>query len=101
MEHTSYVIAELELDGEEFDMIVGDLVVVRHPDGPLDWELISRTEHRAPVAQSPYKLSMQTAEGRQLRGPAFLVRSDGLSHVWRGAGPLGGFDPGDFRDPGH
>jgi hypothetical protein len=71
-------------------------MVVRRAESPdLDWELIVRTSEHCAVEQAPYDLFLSGPEG-SFSGPAILVRSDGTSHVFRGAGDLGGFAEQDF-----
>jgi len=67
-------------------------VAARDETPDLDWELIHRSSKRHPLKQEPYDLEMEGPEG-SFAGPAILVRSDGLSHVFRGVGTLQGFDP--------
>lgn len=66
------------------------MVAQRSNSGSIDWELIHRTSEIVTLVQAPYDLEMNGPEGL-LSGPAVLVRSDGLSHVFRGAGELRGF----------
>ncbi len=91
MQHRRYFIRELTMSGRIIEGRGGDLVVARRNDEPvLDWELVFQTEERTDIEQSPYRLLMDGPEG-ELSGPAILVRSDGKSHVFRGAGDLTGF----------
>lgn len=69
----------------------GDLIVVRRDNAEyLDWELVHKTNERVTVIEQPYHLQIHSPEGR-FAGDAVLVRSDGISHVFRGAGNLAGF----------
>lgn len=96
MLHQSYYISELTISGQIIDGRGGDLIVAKRGGSPdVDWELIYRTENTTPIEQGPYRLLMDGPEG-ELAGPAILVRSDGISHVFRGAGDLAGFDENDF-----
>jgi hypothetical protein len=71
-------------------------MVVRRPESPdLDWELVLQTSEMIAVEHAPYDLFFSGPE-RSFSGPAILVRSDGTSHVFRGAGDLGGFAEEDF-----
>jgi hypothetical protein len=90
--HRRYLISTLEVDGARVPSIGGDLLVAQHEgtDEP-DWELVHRSSEPVALDQAPYQLVMEGVEGA-FRGPAVLVRSDGRSHVFRGAGPLAGFD---------
>lgn len=95
MEHRRYLISTLTVDGADVPSTGGDLLVARHEGSDaLDWELVHRSSEAVPLGQAPYRLEMAGIEG-SFRGPAVLVRSDGRSHVFRGAGELEGFD-GDF-----
>ena len=99
MLHRSYFIRELTLSGRLVDGQGGDLIVARRSESvDLDWELIYRTGDWISVEPSPYRLLMDGPEG-EMFGPAVLVRTDGLTHVFRGAGPLGGFDEAAFFEP--
>ncbi len=70
----------------------GDLIIAaRDETTDIDWELIHRSSKRHVIKQEPYDLEMKGPEG-SFAGPAILVRSDGLSHVFRGVGTLEGFD---------
>lgn len=91
MQHRSFFITELTLSGRIIEGRGGDLLVARRDGEPaLDWELVFQTEEPTDIEQSPYRLLMDGPEG-ELSGPAILVRSDGTSHVFRGAGDLTGF----------
>lgn len=92
MRHRRYLITELRADGTDIPSTGGDLLVARKDgDDSLDWELVHRSSEPVRLDQAPYELEMVGVEGT-FRGPAILVRSDGRSHVFRGAGPLDGFD---------
>lgn len=91
MQHRRYFISELTMSGRIIEGRGGDLLVARRDDNPaLDWELVYQTEVPTDIEQSPYRLLMDGPEG-ELSGAAILVRSDGTSHVFRGAGDLTGF----------
>lgn len=91
MQHRRYFISELTMSGRIIEGRGGDLLVARREDNPvLDWELVYQTEVTTDIEQSPYRLLMDGPEG-ELSGAAILVRSDGKSHVFRGAGDLTGF----------
>jgi len=66
------------------------MVAQRSNSDTIDWELVHRTSEIVTLVQAPYVLEMDGPEGA-LAGPAVLVRSDGRSHVFRGAGELDGF----------
>ncbi len=96
MRHRQYYVDRLELSGRDLPLVGGDLMVVsRAEQTNLDWELIVRTRESEHVDPAPYRLLISGPEG-SFTGPAILVRSDGRSHVFRGAGDLGGFDELDF-----
>jgi hypothetical protein len=90
--HRRYLISELRADGTDIPSTGGDLLVARHEGTEDDdWELVHRSSEPIRLEQAPYQLEMAGVEG-SFSGPAVLVRSDGRSHVFRGAGPLAGFD---------
>lgn len=92
MRHRRYLISELRADGCAIPSAGGALVVASHAGSDeVDWELVHRSSEPVRLDQAPYHLEMDGAEG-PLSGPAVLVRSDGRSHVFRGAGDLEGFD---------
>lgn len=96
MEHRRFFVEGLVASGIEFPSLGGHLLVVRREESPnLDWELILQTREKIKVDQAPYNLLMSGPEG-SFSGPAILVRSDDTSHVFRGAGELGGFAEEDF-----
>lgn len=91
MQHRRYFITDLTMSGRLVAGRGGDLIVAQRDEDPtLDWELVYQTDVITPIEQSPYRLLMDGPEG-ELSGPAILVRSDGRSHVFRGAGDLVGF----------
>ncbi len=92
MQHRRYFITDLTMSGRVIEGRGGDLIVAQRGEDPaLDWELVFQTNDPTAIEQSPYRLLMNSPEG-ELAGSAILVRSDGLSHVFRGAGDLTGFD---------
>ncbi len=101
MLHQRYYITDLTISnlvaiGRVIDGKGGDLIVARRSESPdLDWELVFRTKVRVAIEQSPYSLEMDGPEGA-MSGSAVLVRSDGISHVFRGSGDLVGFDEAEF-----
>jgi len=96
MLHQRYFIRELTISGRTIDGPGGHLIVARSSGTDnLDWELIFRTGEWTSVTQMPYRLLMKGPLGEK-SGSAILVRSDGLSHVFRGAGDLAGFDEAEF-----
>ncbi len=89
--HHRYYIEGLELSGRILDGAGGDLIVAEFEGRTdLDWELVFQSRSSEDVEPAPFDLVMRGPEG-ELSGPAILVRSDGISHVFRGAGELKGF----------
>ena len=79
------------VDGEELPSVGGDLIVAKRVDNPaLDWELVHQTSEDVHLDQAPCKLEITSPDG-SFSGNALVVRSDGRSHVFRGAGDLIGF----------
>lgn len=98
MQHRRYYITDLTLSGQILDGRGGDLIVAKRGESPdIDWELVFQTKEPTPIEQSPYRLLMDGPEG-ELSGAAVLVRSDGTSHVFRGAGDLDGFTVDMFEN---
>lgn len=96
MQHRQFFVDDLTASGIEFPALGGTLLVVRREENPnLDWELVLQTREQISVDHAPYDLLMSGPEG-SFSGPAILVRSDDTSHVFRGAGDLGGFAEEDF-----
>ncbi len=96
MKHRRFFVEQLAASGRDLPLVGGDLLVVRRPESPdLDWELVAKSRGREHIDLSPYDLMISGPEGT-FTGPAILVRSDGVAHVFRGAGDLGGFDEADF-----
>ncbi|MEM7341285.1 MAG: hypothetical protein AAF467_21700 [Actinomycetota bacterium] len=98
MQHRRYTIRSLWTSGLAVPTRGGDLVVARSAGSEdIDWELIYRSDERHELRQAPYDLDMDGPEGH-FSGPAILVRSDGLTHVFRGVGTLDGFDVAELVD---
>lgn len=98
MQHRRYYITDLTISGQVLDGRGGDLIVAKRDQSPdIDWELVFQTKTATPVEQAPFRLLMDGPEG-ELSGAAVLVRSDGTSHVFRGAGELQGFSIDDFEN---
>jgi hypothetical protein len=97
LRHRSFSIASLAIGLDATTLRYADLVVARSEGAAdLDWELMATTLDRSPVDHGAHHLVMATAEGGLLEGDAILVRSIDGTHVFRGAGPLDGFDPGEL-----
>jgi len=98
MQHRRYYITDLTLSGQILDGRGGDLIVAKRDENPeIDWELVFQTKTATTIEQAPYRLLMDGPEG-ELGGAAVLVRSDGTSHVFRGAGNLDGFTEDLFEN---
>lgn len=103
--HVQLVIAEVALGPRPLPLRHGTLQVVERvggsADGSLDWEVVLHTIDHEPVAHASHPLSLQVIvgadeDGRLLTAPmdgaAILVRGLEQALVFRGNGPLGGFD---------
>ncbi len=98
--HRRFYITSLVIDGRRIPSKGGDLIVARRDENPvLDWELVHQTSEDVHIEQAAYNIHLGSPEG-DFAGPALLVRSDGRSHVFRGAGELDGFDEGLFNEAG-
>lgn len=92
MRHRRYFIESLWTSGLSVPSRGGDLIIAaKDQTEDIDWELIHRSSKKWPLRKEPYDLDMVGPEG-SFAGPAILVRSDGISHVFRGVGTLEGFD---------
>jgi hypothetical protein len=98
--HARFSLAQVHVDDLELPLMQADLLVVRREESAeLDWELITTTLSIPALHPRPCRLTMAVLEdGRLLRGDALVVRSDDRSHVFRGAGDLGGLRPDDGLD---
>jgi hypothetical protein len=94
--HRRYFIQSLWTTGRAVPARGGDLIIAaKTQTADLDWELIFRSSEKWQLKNEPYDLDMKGPEGH-FAGPAILVRSDGISHVFRGVGELEGFDPAEL-----
>ena len=92
MRYRRLAVTGLWLDGVRLPLRSGHLLVVdRDGQDSLDWELVLSSADVVRPPQSAYSIEVETDEGHLLRGTAFLVRTDGTSHVLRGTGVLDGF----------
>lgn len=100
MRHARFTLAQLHVDDAELPLMTADLLVVRREESDdLDWEVVSTTLPVTALPQAPCRLVMSVLEdGRLLRGPALVVRSDERRHVFRGAGDLEGLRTTDGLD---
>lgn len=96
MESYRIIAQHVDVDGIPVDAGYADVfVVVREGadgPGPTDWEAQIRTERQVPMTHARHDLSFAVVDGSQLRGPAFLRFTDGRRHLFRGDGPLDGFE---------
>ena len=100
---TQLIVERIAVGGADIPLRHGTLVVAaRAESARLDWEVVVHSLRPAVVAQEAHQLHMRClgpTDGDELgaitlEGPAFLVRSVGQTHVFRGDGPLDGFDIG-------
>lgn len=81
------------LDDVRLPLRSGHLLVVdRDGQDQLDWELVVSSTDVVRPPQASYRVDLEAEDDQLLSGTAFLVRTDGSSHVWRGSGALGGFE---------
>ena len=92
VQHRRFYVTTLSVDGEALPSHGGDLVVARRVENPaIDWELVHQTSEDVTLELAPCAVQIGSPEG-DFSGSAILVRSDGRSHVFRGAGDLVGFN---------
>ncbi|HEX4868358.1 MAG TPA: hypothetical protein VFV32_12155 [Acidimicrobiales bacterium] len=86
----------LAINAVDVEVAYADVfVVLREGDaqpGPTDWEATVQTAERQHLAPGSYELRAHTPDGQLLAGVAVLRFSDGQRHLFRGDGPLAGFD---------
>ncbi len=87
MTHERYRITHLQASGRSIPSVGGALLVVYRENSDNDWELVHQSSEHVDIERGGYDLVMD-CPGGELTGPALLVRSDGRSHVFRGAGTL-------------
>ncbi len=98
--HRRYYVTSLAIDGRRIPSRGGDLIVAQRDESPeLDWELVHQSSEDVTIENAAYTIHIGSPEG-DFAGSALLVRSDGRSHVFRGAGDLDGFDVSCFDEPG-
>ena len=91
MKHYRYVIDALAVSGQRMQDVGGSVIVAEFEGREgIDWEVVVRTAEGTDIEMAAHTLEMDGPEGH-LSGPALLVRTDGTSHVFRGAGMLLGF----------
>lgn len=88
MRTTREVLDWIEIDGVSFATRWCDLLVVERDDGSLDWECVLVSHPSPPLALGPVTVRLGTHDEMVRSGDAIVVRSDGTTHVLRGAGPL-------------
>ncbi len=97
MRHLRFRVDALHLDRDEVPIRYGDLLVTRTTSSAaVDWECVLMTVDPAPIDHGAHHLRLVTTEQRELAGHAILVRSIEGTHVFRGAGPIHGFDPAEL-----
>lgn len=104
MRSARFVLSDLVVDGSPLPLRGGSLVVARTDPGtgdpgPLDWEVVAATRLVRKLPKAPVQVELATREGREMRGPALVVRSDGAAHVLRGGGDLEGFASDELGPP--
>jgi len=105
MRHVQLVVATAAIGPRPLPLRHGTLQVVERvggvADGSLDWEVVLHTLEQEPVANDVHGLDLDVIvavddDGRlvtaHLTGPAMHVRTVERGVVFRGAGPLVGFD---------
>lgn len=98
MQHRRFYVTALTVDGQILPSHGGDLVVAQRVENPvIDWELVHQTSEDVHLEAAPCTVEIGSPDGT-FSGSALLVRSDGRSHVFRGAGELIGFE-GFVPDP--
>lgn len=105
MRSARFVLSDLVVDGEPLVLRGASLVVARTDPGtgatgPIDWEIVAATRLGPKLPKAPVRVELATREGRAMRGPAVVVRSDGVAHVLRGGGDLDGFSTDELGPPG-
>ena len=93
MHHKRFPIQHVEVDGRGLSVRYGTLLVaVQEGRGELDWECLVTSNDEFPLERAPCALTLES-DTRRFAGDAIVVRSDGIAHVFRGVGPLGGLGP--------
>ena len=107
MLHATYQLHSFELGARQLPLRIATLTVVaRAESAALDWEVVAHTIEREPVAQAPHQIAMWSINGvdddgrlelERFEGEAILVRAVDTALVFRGVGPLDGFDVASLR----
>ena len=88
--HKRFPIDHLAVAGRDISVRYCDLLVASNEaSSDTDWECLAASNDEVQLAQGTYALALQSGS-RSFDGEAILVRSDGLAHVFRGVGPIGG-----------
>jgi hypothetical protein len=88
--HKRFPIDHLAVAGRPVSVRYCDLLVAVSPEtSTADWECLAASNDEVQLDQGAYELVLRSGT-RLFDGEAILVRSDGLSHVFRGIGPLNG-----------
>jgi len=97
LRHVRYLIQSLTLNGVPVSVGTGTLVAAR-PAGAesIDWEIVVSSAATLELEQAVYDIDTLTTQDRALSGMGLLVRTDGRSHVFRGAAELDGLTDNDL-----
>jgi len=108
MLHSRFVIADVAVGGSRIGIRHGGLIVAtRAGSAQLDWEVVIQSIGDASVTLGTHELHLDCITGAnddghltmtRFSGPALLVRTVGEALVFRGAGPLDGFETGMLGD---
>jgi hypothetical protein len=103
MLHTTLPLARLFIGQRELRLTHATLVVVaRHENPDLDWEIVAHTVEVEPLARTVHELRFEAIVGLDgdhlelvdLSGAALVTRTHENAVVLRGNGPIHGFNPG-------
>ncbi|MFN8019818.1 MAG: hypothetical protein U0P45_17120 [Acidimicrobiales bacterium] len=98
MRHVRFDVATLAVEQVPVPLKAAYLLVAEQEGAPeLQWECVAYGLHDAPIAEGRYLVEIVALDGRELSGPAVLVRSVQGAHVLRGDGPLMGVGAEDLR----
>ena len=103
MRHVQLVIHRLVVDDVEIPVRLATVVVVQRDESTqLDWEVVAESTEPIGLDLHRAQLRMTVITGAdadavlafaEVEGPAAVVRFVGTTVVFRGDGPLEGFDP--------
>lgn len=98
MRHARFDIASLVVKGVAVPLRAAYLLVAEQEGvDTLQWECVAYGLDPAPIAEGRYRVDIATLDGRDLWGPAVLVRSVDGAHVLRGDGRLQGVTADELR----